>query len=131
MDENILSYITDSNKLKDKWLSVFGKNVSKKMIEAHVTYGGNLLWHLFTWCKVPCLKGDEARTAFNNLKYTEAIKFYEHRNRLEKITMTGKISAEELDNETGIDIYIVAKDFSWTYVRTHECDWCGPYFCKP
>jgi len=24
---------------------------------------------------------------------------------------------------------IVAKDFSWTYVKTHENGWYGPYFC--
>ncbi|MBQ2911256.1 MAG: DUF4275 family protein, partial [Clostridia bacterium] len=28
------------------------------------------------------------------------------------------------------DVYIVASDFSWTYVRTHERGICGPYFCK-
>ena len=28
------------------------------------------------------------------------------------------------------DIYIVDKEFTWTYVYTHEGFWCGPYFCK-
>ena len=42
----------------------------------------------------------------------------------------GKLSAKELDDSNEWDVYIVAKDFSWTYVRTHERDYCGPYFCK-
>ena len=28
----------------------------------------------------------------------------------------------------GADWYVVDKDFTWTYVQTHEAD-CGPYFC--
>lgn len=42
--------------------------------------------------------------------------------------MISKITAEEIDKDTGSDVYIVAKDFTWTYVRTHESA-CGPYFC--
>lgn len=26
------------------------------------------------------------------------------------------------------DIYIVDKEFRWTYVKTHETGYCGPYF---
>ena len=28
-----------------------------------------------------------------------------------------------------VDWYLVDKDFTWTYVHTHEED-CGPYFCR-
>ena len=28
-----------------------------------------------------------------------------------------------------LDWYLVDKDFTWTYVHTHEAD-CGPYFCE-
>ena len=27
------------------------------------------------------------------------------------------------------DVYLVDKDFTWTYVHTHE-EACGPYFCR-
>jgi hypothetical protein len=27
------------------------------------------------------------------------------------------------------EVYITAADFSWTYIKTHEGDCCGPYFC--
>lgn len=34
--------------------------------------------------------------------------------------MIGKITAKAVDQDRASDVYIVAKDFSWTYVRTHE-----------
>ncbi|MDO4155235.1 MAG: DUF4275 family protein [Oscillospiraceae bacterium] len=40
-----------------------------------------------------------------------------------------KRTAKALDRERYTDIYIVATDFSWTYVHTHEPEF-GPYFCQ-
>ena len=119
----------DNCELIEKWLSVFGKGVDKKMIVDHVTSHGNLLWHLFTWGNVPCIKGDEARIAFDALQYTEAIRFYDgYSNHIEGISVIDKVSAKKVDKDKKSDVYIVAKDFLWTYVRTHECD-LGPYLC--
>lgn len=122
--------ILNDRELIEKWLSVFGKSVDKTLIEGHVTSCGDHLWHLFTWGSVPCLEGEEARKAFDDLPYTEAIKFYDgYSNHIEGVSVIGKVSAKELDEDPGSDVYIVAKDFSWTYVRTHERGWCGPYLC--
>ncbi len=121
----------DEKKLINDWLSAFGKDVDKKLIKKHVISSGNLLWHLFTWGKVSCLEGDEARNAFDNLNYSEAIKFCDgYSGHIEGISLTEKVSAAYLDNSPESDVYITAKDFSWTYVRTHEKDFCGPYFCR-
>ena len=117
--------------LMEKWLSTFGKGVDKNIMEEHVTSYGNLLWHLFTWGEVPCLKGDDARNAFDELQYEEAIRFYDgYAGHIEKVALIEKITAKTVDNDRASDVYIVAKDFSWTYVRTHEEGICGPYFCK-
>ncbi len=117
--------------LMEKWLSTFGKSVDKNMMEEHVTSYGNLLWHLFTWGEVPCLKGDDARNAFDELQYEEAIRFYDgYAGHIEKVSVIEKITAKAVDKDRAGDVYIVAKDFSWTYVRTHEEGCCGPYFCK-
>ena len=116
--------------LLNKWLSVFGAGVDKQIIEEHVTSYGNLLWHLFTWGNVSCLKGDEAREAFDELQYNEAIRFYDgYASHIEKVSVINKISAKKVDKDRESDVYIVAEDFSWTYVRTHE-DGLGPYFCR-
>ena len=36
-------------------------------------------------------------------------------------------TAEKIDLELN-EFYVVAKDYSWTYIKTHEGDSCGPYF---
>ena len=117
--------------LMEKWLFTFGKGVDKKKMEEHVTSYGNHLWHLFTWGEVPCLKGEDAREAFDALQYEEAIRFYDgYAGHIEKASVIEKITAKAVDKDKASDVYIVGKDFSWTYVRTHEEGWCGPYFCK-
>lgn len=38
-------------------------------------------------------------------------------------------TAEKIDAAL-TEFYVVAKDYSWTYIKTHEADACGPYFLK-
>jgi len=129
--ENNKKITMSETELMNKWLSVFGKGVEKKILEEHVTSYGNLLWHLFTWGEVTSLQRDEARKAFDELQYEEAIRFYDgYSSHIEKASVIGKITAKAVDKDKASDVYIVAKDFSWTYVRTHEKGWCGPYFCR-
>ena len=131
MNKDIKQIEMSDDELMKKWLSAFGKNVDKGLMEEHVTSYGNLLWHLFTWGEVPCLQGDDARKAFDDLQYEEAIRFYDgYASHIEKVSAIGKVSAKAVDKDRGSDVYIVAKDFSWTYVRTHEIGICGPYFCQ-
>lgn len=120
----------DNQAIIKEWISAFGKDVDNKIIQSHVTAYGNYLWHLFTWGEVPCMEGDDARKAFDDLQYTEAIIFYDgYSNGIEGVSCVGKFSADEIDRNENRDVYVVAKDFSWTYVRTHETERCGPYFC--
>lgn len=126
----------------DKWIEAFAKGVSDEFLQEHVLETGNYLWHLFSWEGVPCLKGDEARKAFDAIEYEKAIAFeagFTHVNMhggmvmtakataMENLRYCGKVSAADLEEHD--DIYIVAEDFSWTYVHTHE-EMCGPYFLK-
>ena len=114
----------------NRQISAFAAKVDKKMIKEHVTSDGNHLWHIFTWCNVPCIKGDEARLVFDSLNYAEAYRFTGgYSSKIKNGGSIGKISALDVDNDPAKDIYIVAKDYSWTYVRTHEKGVCGPYLC--
>ena len=89
----------NDRELIEKWLAVFGKNVDKNLIKDHVTSYGNHLWHLFTWGEVPCLEGDEARKAFDDLQYTEAIRFYDgYANHIERVSVVDKVTAKSVDN---------------------------------
>lgn len=124
----------NNNELINKWLSAFGEGADKDIIEKHVTAPCNFLWHLFTWANIPCLEGDDAREAFDALQYDKAIRFCDgYSCSINNVSVVGKVSAKELDEDETADVYIVAEDFSWTYVRTHERDkyyGCGPYFCS-
>ena len=125
--------MTDTE-LIERWLAVFGANVDKGEIEKHVTSFGNHLWHLFSWELVPCVEEEDARRAFDKLHYTEAIKFHDgYSGHIQDVSLIGKVSAQQIENESkdggSIDVYVVAKDFSWTYVSTHEIGDCGPYLC--
>ena len=117
-------------KLVRRWLSVSGQIVPKEIMENHVTTDGNHMWHIFTWGNVPCLEGDAARAAFDSLQDCEGIQFYGGYDcNIKRVSIRKKRTAKALDRERYTDIYIVATDFSWTYVHTHEPEF-GPYFCQ-
>ena len=86
--------------------------------------------HIFSWELVNSndyLTGEKARHTFNKTNKANAwyiIPF--ERNASVRILNFENITAEQLDEEN--EIYIVARDFSWTYIKTHEDDLCGPYF---
>lgn len=116
----------EANAIVDRWVSVFGAGADPKVIEEHVTGGYGYLWGLFSWAEVPCLEGVEARRAFDALDYDEAYFFGDWFPHVETI---GKTTAAQLDKGCD-DVYVVDKDFRWTYAHTHEDGLYGPYFCQ-
>lgn len=115
---------------KKEWLLHFAANISKHDIENKVVKTGNYIWHIFSWELVNSndyLTGEKARHTFNKANKANAwyiIPF--ERNASVRILNFENITAEQLDEEN--EVYIVARDFSWTYIKTHEDDLCGPYF---
>ena len=124
----------------DKWLSMFAKDVPKEILANHVTKSGNFLWHIFSWGKAFCLDGGAAREALDSLAYdTSCIMFFGGCSEngeicIDDLSFCDNPSSAQLDELqeqllfTKKDIYVVGKDFRWTYVLTHEMS-CGPYFC--
>ncbi|WP_041917212.1 DUF4275 family protein [Desulfitobacterium dehalogenans] len=84
------------------------------------------LWHLFSYKKRDCLKGEEAEKAFNNENKGSCYIFWEHTDHALILENAYILDSEDLEDE--YDIYVVDKEFSWTYVKTHETLLCGPYF---
>ena len=112
------------DELVKKWLSVFGKGVDKRLIEENVTSFGNHLWHLFTWGEVPCLQGDEARRAFDDLEYEEAIRFYDgYASHIEKVSAIGKVLAKAVDKDRASDNAIAR----FLFMRTPHSGWTNVY----
>ena len=115
--------------LRERWLDTFAADVSEEDLGKHVLVGGGYLWHIFSYKLVPCLEGDAARRALAELPDTECYRFYKEyppqdQPRIKAIEMSEVSSLPD-----DLDWYLVDKDFTWTYVHTHEED-CGPYFCK-
>ena len=115
--------------LRERWLDTFAADVSEEDLGKHVLVGGGYLWHIFSYQLAPCLSGDDARKALAGLPDTECYRFYKEyppqdQPRIKAIEMSEVSSLPD-----GLDWYLVDKDFTWTYVHTHEED-CGPYFCK-
>ena len=115
--------------LRERWLDTFAADVSEENLGKYVLAGGSYLWNIFSEKLVPCLEGDEARKALAELPDTECYRFYKEypphdQPRIKAISM-----AEVSSLPDDLDWYLVDKDFTWTYVHTHEEE-CGPYFCK-
>ena len=115
--------------LRERWLDTFAADVSEEDLGKYVLAGGSYLWNIFSEKLVPCLEGDEAQKALAELPDTDCHRFYKEyppqdQPRIKAISMA-EVSALPDD----LDWYLVDKDFTWTYVHTHEED-CGPYFCR-
>ncbi|OME88975.1 DUF4275 family protein [Paenibacillus sp. FSL F4-0100] len=73
------------------------------------------------------MKAHEARNAFNTENKDELYVMYQNSPSVLLYSNAKAIVAEDFDSQQ--DIYIFDKNFTWTYVNTHE-DMCGPYFYK-
>ena len=118
------------NEFYSTWLCHFAKDIPRKDIEKYVVSTGNYLWHVFSWKLLDentFLTGDKARRAYDRIDKHNAfcIEWFED-DETKDFTMKLN-TAKVLDKMT--EIYIVASDFSWTYIKTHE-SMCGPYFMK-
>ena len=117
------------DEIYEKWLAAFAGGVSEEDLHNHVMSEGNLLWHVFSWeliDKALFLEGRKAKKAYDKVNKENAvyIEWFEAETRLITEELT---KAKNLDKMT--EVYVVASDFSWTYIKTHE-SFCGPYFIK-
>ena len=119
---------TNRKIVRERWMDAFAEDVSEADLGKYVLAKDNYLWHIFSYKLVDCLEGDAARHARPNedcyLFYNEYPPFNTPHVR--------HLTAEEaaaLEPDHHPDWYLVDKDFTWTYVQTHESA-CGPYFCR-
>lgn len=120
------------------WEDNFANHVSDEEKEDIFLYGDKYacgyLWHIFSYEKKKCLEGKEAENAFHNEVKKDCYIFYQHCDEVLLIKDASLLHMEDIlcegDDMYKGDIYIVDKDFTWTFVKTHEHRWCGPYFTK-
>lgn len=110
----------------ERWLDSFAEGANEAELGKHVLAENNYLWHLFSYKLVPCLEGEEAKAS---LPEGPCWQFY-CEYPPEGSPLVRSVTAEDIAAlPADLDWYLVDKDFTWTYVHTHEAD-CGPYFCK-
>lgn len=117
----------------NQWLRHFAKGIKQDELAKYVS--GQYIWHIFSWKLLDrnrYLSGDAARSAYDSIDKSNCI-FCESFGRRGKgvtdVMSDEYCSAKSIDSQV-TELYVVAKDFSWTYIKTHENDFCGPYFMK-
>ena len=118
-------------KFINQWLRHFAQGINKSQYEKYVK--DQYIWHVFSWELIKpdgLLTGDAARQAYNEAVKTDCIfcDMYNNGGVTDKLSPQYN-TAENID-ENLAEFYVVAKDYSWTYIKTHECDLCGPYFLR-
>lgn len=126
----------DSAEFVKKWKRAFAATVPAEVLAEYVDAKGCYLWHVFTWGKAPCLERGAASAAFDKADKEGAFIAEEYLfNGGGKNTVYSfrrcppELKSADLAEEA--EVFIVGKNFAWTYVVTHETG-CGlgPYFAK-
>ena len=112
----------------NKWIETFATNISNKDIHKYVKSTGNYIWHIFSWKLLnenQYYIGENAKEAYDIIDKKGAIYIDWFEDEHTKDINLGLNTAKALDDF--VEIYVVGKDFKWTYIKTHEGA-CGPYF---
>jgi len=121
----------DSDAFWKKWQENFCPQVIRDQLADCCKNG--LYWQVFPFfmkADARLSSGEEAKVAYSqaNKEGAFCIRTYNYKD-----TETFPLSEKYFDVKKANrvhELYVVASDWSWTYVSTHENDWFGPYFCK-
>ena len=118
-------------KFINQWLRHFAATLSNEQFEKYIK--DQYIWHVFSWELIAfeaLLTGDSARQAFDKEDKTNCIccDMYNGNGVSDRLAPEFD-TAEKIDKELN-EFYVIANDYSWTYIKTHEGDNCGPYFLK-
>ena len=122
--------IISKQKFINQWLRHFAGDVNKDKLKQYVA--DQYIWHVFSFellDKGSFLIGDSARQAYDNADKNDCIfcDMFGRKGVTDKL-QEEYCSAAQIDTQID-ELYVVAKDNSWTYIKTHESR-CGPYFVK-
>ncbi len=119
----------DSSDFYFEWLRGFAAGISKEDIGKYVVATGDYLWHVFSWDLIDAkdyLQGQAARDAYDRVNKENAV-YVDWFGEDQVKPVTKEVStAKALEHFT--EVYVAGDGFSWTYIKTHEGDRCGPYF---
>lgn len=115
----------------NQWLRHFAPNLSKDQFEKYIR--DQYIWHVFSWELIEfdgLLVGNDARQAFDQAIKNDCIccDMFNGNGVTDSLSSNFN-TAKKIDSNLN-EFYVVAKDYSWTYIKTHEGDSCGPYFLR-
>ncbi len=124
--------------LKQEWEIHFVNHLSHAVKEEIYLYNDcytcGYLWHVFSYARKKCLEGEQAKKAFHEELKKNCYIFYQHSDEVLIFEDASLLRASdflyEMDDMDKGDIYVVDKEFTWTYVQTHETGWYGSYFSR-
>jgi len=129
IEYSVMSHKEVSAYMKQWFLEYLPPTSDKKEMESVCLFSkehSTLLWHMFTWGKVESEEGEHANECFDEKEKGECVILLEN-HKFGFILKNGDgLTSKILDPYK--DIYVTAKDFSWSYVHTHEDGWIGPFF---
>ena len=101
----------DAWSVQRHWLEAFAKDSAGSQAKV----AGGFMWHLFSFGQCRHLHGPRARHAYEQQPVVPYYLFSE--GMIDCVS----VESDRFPSLTGAgDWYVVAQDFSWTYVSTHE-----------
>ncbi|WP_078379817.1 DUF4275 family protein [Sutcliffiella halmapala] len=129
---NVVEMPNEGSSLRKQWEKNFASHITaseKDKIFLYDTDGtSGFLWHIFSYNKRDFFEGEKAEEDFNLQSKKSCYIFYQHSDHAFMIETASTLNHRDLLDEE--DIYVVDTEFTWTYVRTHESGWCGPYYSR-
>lgn len=123
--------VMTKQKFLNQWIRNFAPDLPKTEYEKYIK--DQYIWHVFSWKLIEpdgLLVGDDARHAFDNVDKAACICCDMHGNGGVTDMLEPQYNTAAKIDAGLTEFYVVAKDYSWTYIKTHEGDFCGPYFLR-
>ena len=137
-----LKFVPFSNKqtleYKKEWVNNYTDNPEIASFALPSRKSHNLLWHVFSFEEGKAIEGENARISYDNICRNNVVIYIDDVDTafkaydIEALTSSEieKMCSDEVTDFGNMDIIVTSMDFSWTYCRTHESGWIGPYFYK-
>lgn len=107
--------------IKNTYIDNFFDKLTKE--DKDSIYFNDFMWHAFSSEKVSAIEGINAIQEFKKNERSSVYIFFQNKDIIlerENLTYNDLLSIIKEDVWNNMDCYVVAKDFQWTFVCTHE-----------
>lgn len=120
---------------KKRWIENFANDVEKDFIVNNVYDDCSFVWHIFSFDKISksrYFSGIDAMKKYDQVNKKNALVYLYFDEK--EVPINNKfLSANQLFKY--YEVYVYPQDYSWCYIKTHECDkdnidYLGPYFIE-